>query len=212
MIHRQNPIKMENKPKPAWRFDIIISVCAMLVSMGTFATFLYQTKIIQEDSKASVYPHLEINRSSTIGENGEFTFYVRNVGIGPAFLKSMEIKYKGKIYKSRDFQEASLPIMFLRTILPYGSSNFPNLGTGSQIPLVIPAGESERFLHANNPNKDAKLLTEIIDEAQIKVCYSSVYKDYWTVEKYKQPVECKNCENENLLNPTIRSLQTSKKD
>ena len=35
--------------------------------------------------------------------------------------------------------------------------------------------------------------------ARIKVCYSSVYKDYWTVEKWKQPEECKNCENENLF-------------
>jgi hypothetical protein len=194
---------MPNKPKPKWRFDIIISVCAMLVSMGTFATFLYQTKIIQEDSKASVYPHLEINRSSTIGKDGEFTFFVRNVGIGPAFLKTMEIKYKGKIYKSKDFENASLPIMFLRSVLPYDST-FPNLGTGSQIPLVIPAGESERFLHSNNPDKDAKILTEIIDEAEIKICYSSVYKDYWTVEKYKQPEECKNCENENLFKPIIK--------
>jgi hypothetical protein len=185
---------MENIPKPEWRFDIIISICAMLVSMGTFATFLYQTEIIQEDSKASVYPHLKVARSSTIGKGGEFSFYIRNVGIGPAFLKSMEIKYKGKIYKS------TTPIIFLRSILPQ-DENFPNLGTGSPIPVVIPAGESERFLKSNYPEKDAKLLTEIFDEAEIKVCYSSVYKDYWTVEKWKQPEECKNCENEDLFKP-----------
>ena len=46
-----------------------------------------------------------------------------------------------------------------------------------------------------------KLLVEIFDKTEIKICYSSVYKDYWTVEKWKQPEECKNCENEDLFKP-----------
>ena len=189
-------------PKPQWRVDIIVSVSAMLVSLATFGIYLYQTKIIHEQARASVYPHLIVARSSTIGKGGEFSLYVRNVGIGPAFLKSMEIKYKGKIYKEFN-NEGEIykmtPYLFLVSILP--RENFPNLGTGLAIPLVIPAGESERFLNSNNPEKDAKLLTEIFDEAEIKVCYSSVYKDYWTVEKWKQPIECKNCENEDLFKP-----------
>ncbi len=76
---------MDTKTEPKWRFDIIISVCAMLVSMGTFATFLYQTKIIQEDSKASVYPHIEIERRYGSRESPYFTLVAKNVGIGPAF-------------------------------------------------------------------------------------------------------------------------------
>jgi hypothetical protein len=193
---------MENKPKPEWRFDIIISVCAMLVSMGTFATFLYQTKIIQEDSKASVYPHLEIVRKYN-NEKDPFIIYVRNVGIGPAFLKKMEINYKGKTYSSDDINLSGscLPFSFLRQILPI--NKIPYVGNGPNLPIVIPAGESEMFIRLNDKDeKSIAMMVEIFDNAKIKVCYSSVYKDYWTVEKWKQPEECKNCENEDLFKPT----------
>lgn len=193
---------MENKSKPEWRFDIIISICAMLVSMGTFATFLYQTKIIQEDSKASVYPHLEIVRKYN-NEKEPFIIYVKNVGIGPAFLKKMEIRYKGKTYSSDDvnLSGSCLPFSFLRQILP--PDKLPYVGNGPILPIVIPAGESEMFIRLNDKDeKSIPMMVEIFDNTKIKVCYSSVYKDYWTVEKYKQPIECKNCENQDLFKPT----------
>jgi hypothetical protein len=192
---------MENKPKPEWRFDIIISVCAMLVSMGTFATFLYQTKIIQEDSKASVYPHLKIElKSGGIG-NPYYRFGIKNVGIGPAFLKSMEIRYKNTTYSSKKFENGCLPGMFLREILSE-EKVYPYHANGSTLPMVIPAGINELFLESTGSQKDMQLLMKIFDESQIKICYASVYKEYWTVVKYKQPEECKNCENEDLLKPT----------
>ncbi|MEA5457502.1 hypothetical protein VB796_00530 [Arcicella sp. LKC2W] len=48
--------------KSVWRVDIIVSLSAMLICLATFGIYLYQTKIIQEQAKASVYPHLEIVR------------------------------------------------------------------------------------------------------------------------------------------------------
>lgn len=190
---------MEDKPKPEWRFDIIISISAMLVSLATFGIYFYQTKIIREDSRASVYPHLEIVRRYN-NDKEPFIISVRNVGIGPAFLKKMEINYKGKTYSSDDLKlsRSCLPFSFLRQILP--ADSLPYVGNGPNLPIVIPAGESEMFIRLNDKNeKVIAMMVDIFDNARIKVCYSSVYKDYWTVEKWKQPEECKNCENENLF-------------
>lgn len=192
---------MEDKPKPEWRFDIIISVSAMLVSLATFGIYFYQTKIIREDSRASVYPHLEIVREYN-GKTEAFILYVRNVGIGPAFLKKMEIEYKGKTYSSDDFKasDSCLPFRFLTKILPF--EKIPHVGNGPSLPVVIPAGEKEMFIRLNDKDENSiALMVGIFDEARIKVCYSSVYKDYWIVEKYRQPEECKNCEKENLFKP-----------
>ena len=192
---------MENKPKPEWRFDIIISVSAMLVSLATFGIYFYQTKIIREDSRASVYPHLEIQRRYGSLENVNFQLTVKNAGIGPAFLKTMEINYKGKIYQSKNF-DGSLPIVFLRQILK-SDDDFPFLEVGGTIPTVIPAGGQEVFLDLHSKKVgDMALLVSVFDQTKIKICYSSVYKDYWTVEKWKQPEECKNCEMEDLFKPT----------
>ena len=66
--------------KSVWRVDIIVSICAMLVSLATFGIYLYQTKIIQEQAKASVYPHLEVVREYN-NANNPFIIYVKNVGL-----------------------------------------------------------------------------------------------------------------------------------
>ena len=142
---------MENKPKPEWRFDIIISVSAMLVSLATFGIYFYQTKIIREDSRASVYPHVEIERRYGSVEFPHFTLKAKNVGIGPAFLKSIEIKYKDSIFYSRNY-DGNLPIIFLREILP-SDDKFPFLGVGGTIPMVIPAGQEEIFLTLNSKKR-----------------------------------------------------------
>ena len=186
-------------PKPQWRVDIIVSVSAMLVSLATFGIYLYQTKIIHEQARASVYPHLEIVRGYNNHDN-PFILYVRNVGIGPAFLKTMEIEYNGKIYKSKDFRNACLTGVVVRDVIP--AETLSDYSNGGTLPMVIPAGEKEVFIRLNSTKKeDIISLVEIFDNAKIKVCYASVYKDYWTILKNEQPIECKNCENEDLLKP-----------
>jgi hypothetical protein len=191
---------MANHSKPKWRFDIIISVCAMLVSVATFGIYLYQTKIIQEQARATVYPHLEVSREYGTGEKPYFFVKVRNVGIGPAFLKTMEFYYKDQIYRSRDKPFMCPTMMFLVNVLPK-NIDFPYIANGGVLPLVIPAGEEVKFLVSNDPKKDLELLLTIFEETTMKICYSSVYKEYWTVVNWKQPIECKNCENEDLFKP-----------
>ncbi len=185
--------------KTVWRVDIIVSLAAMLISLATFGLYFYQTKIIQDQAKASVYPHLEIIREYNNADN-PFILYIKNVGIGPAFLKKMEINYKGKTYTSSDISNSGscLPFRFLTKILPF--EKIPVVANGPSLPIVIPAGERIMFMRLNEANeKSIELLVNIFDNARIKVCYASVYKDYWTVEKWKQPEECKNCEYENLI-------------
>jgi hypothetical protein len=188
-----------NHRKFIWRVDIIVSLSAMLISLATFGIYLYQTKIIQEQAKASVYPHLEIVREYNNNDN-PFIIYVKNVGIGPAFLKKMEIKYKGKVYSSSDTENigSCLTFKFLTKIIPF--EKIPEVANGPNLPIVIPAGEKVMFIRLNQTDtKSIDLLVNIFDNSRIKVCYASVYKDYWMVEKWKQPEECENCENENLI-------------
>ncbi len=39
---------MENKTKPEWRFDIIISVSAMLVSLATFGIYFIKLRLFEK--------------------------------------------------------------------------------------------------------------------------------------------------------------------
>ena len=112
----------------------------------------------------------------------------------------MEIEYKGKIYKSKDFRNACLPGIVIRSSIP--EKILPNYANGSTVPMVLPAGEKEVLIRLNSTKQeDINSLVDIFDNAKIKICYASVYKDYWTVLKDEQPIECKNCENEDLFKP-----------
>lgn len=105
--------------------------------------------------------------------------YIKNVGIFPAFLKKMEIAYKVKIYSSDNINNSGscLPFRFLTQILPL--EKITNVGNGSSLPMVIPAGEKEMFIRLNDKDKKSiSLMVNIFDSVRIKVCYASVYKDY----------------------------------
>ena len=46
--------------KWTWDTDRIVSLCAMVVGVGSLTIILYQTKVMREQQRASVMPYLAI--------------------------------------------------------------------------------------------------------------------------------------------------------
>ena len=72
--------------------DRIVSISAIIVSLGTLFMIMYQTNLIREEQKASVMPSLFIGYGIQI-ENNEYEELIRvsNRGMGPAFLREVRI-------------------------------------------------------------------------------------------------------------------------
>ena len=81
--------------------DRILSVSAIMIGLMTLVVYFIQTRLIIDQQHAGVWPCIELsgtNDSKGTTNKEFFRVNVVNKGIGPALIKRVEIKYKGKIY------------------------------------------------------------------------------------------------------------------
>jgi hypothetical protein len=81
--------------------DRILSVSAILIGLMTLVVYFIQTRLIIDQQHAGVWPCIEISGSNDFKGTKDKEFFrvnVANKGIGPAIIKKVEIKYKGKVY------------------------------------------------------------------------------------------------------------------
>ena len=86
--------------------DRILSLTAILIGMMTLVVYFIQTRLIIDQQHAGVWPCVEItgtNYGDGSGVNEVFKVNVTNKGIGPAIIKKVELKFRGKIY--HDFSD-----------------------------------------------------------------------------------------------------------
>jgi hypothetical protein len=82
--------------------DRILSVTAILIGMMTLVVYFIQTRLIIDQQHAGVWPCVEIsgtNFGDSTGIKEDFKINVTNKGIGPALIKKVEVKFRGKVYK-----------------------------------------------------------------------------------------------------------------
>lgn len=156
-----------------WDADKFLSISAMLISVGTFATFIYQTNLIQKQQYASVLPYLEIWNSSP--EPNKYKLILVNNGIGPAFIQEIMIHYNGKVYKYD-------PSVFYGAVL-YEKDSADFISSNIFKGQVIPAGERVEMVVVNNSEKDAQKLRQVFGNqtARIEIVYASVYEEKWRI-------------------------------
>jgi len=84
--------------------DRLLGVSAMIISVLTLIIFIYQTSIINQQSKLSVKPQLSFILIQAENDSiMSFEQIVKNKGLGPAIIKNTSIYYDKKTY-SIDFE------------------------------------------------------------------------------------------------------------
>lgn len=162
----------------SWNTDRIVGFSAMAISLMTLVTFVYQTQLMERQSRLSVLPYLSIATSYN-PSLPSFSIRLENLGVGPAVLVSRSIIYKGKTY-NMDIDE-----FFLQEIPAFKDIAFlsyTSLDTGD----VLPAGTSEVVLGANDSLSTVNLLMEMVFELQeegldYEIVYKSIYEEEWKI-------------------------------
>jgi hypothetical protein len=116
-----------------------------------------------------------------------YAFVVTNNGIGPAFIKSIKINYKGKEFEMdpasfiyKEFFPKDTSLNFIYSNIPPGK--------------VIPAGAVIDMLTVEGSVKNAKKLRDLFgsgDEALLVITYASVYDETWEVSTGNFPIKTK---------------------
>jgi hypothetical protein len=85
------------------RADMIIAICALLISSLACAAAVLQTRVIGQQLSATVWPYLDYSTSTSnnTGNSGprvmdETTISVTNDGLGPAIIKQAGVTIDGR--------------------------------------------------------------------------------------------------------------------
>ena len=149
------------------------SIIALSVSFLALAIGAYQTRLMQNQARASVWPFIAINyRYFDAGTNAGFTWQVDNNGVGPARIESViltmddqPIRHWGEVLKKLNMQgDVDLSIDDINgNVLP------PNTNRETTIAAI----------KLTKPEQ-AKILHDARKRFKMDICYCSVYDECWT--------------------------------
>lgn len=150
-----------------------LTFAAIFISCLALVVSIFQTRIMQKQSEAAVWPRLTNSQSHG---SEHFVYTIRNEGVGPAIIKS--IKY---IYRDTSFQEISALVNYfaeleVKEIKENIDLNFTygNLAAGS----VIGVGDKHEVFVA----KDSTSITlgkKYLLKTNLRLDYCSIYEDCW---------------------------------
>ena len=146
--------------------ETFIAVAALVVSVTAVVVGIYEAALQRRHDVAEVWPHLEL---STWLNDTIATFRIDNTGLGPALVKSVEVRIDGK--PQRNWGEA------LRTL--YGHEPPPHSSATTVEHALRPGDQS---VLVSIPVRG--LSTDFWSWAgrmSVRVCYKSVFDQYWIV-------------------------------
>ena len=153
----------------------LASIIALTFSALTLYIYVRQTNILAEQTRASLWPYVQISCGMGIEETFLKTFYisVSNSGTGPAIIEHVVVKINGIEVENWDdfFKKVSPPFEIL-----FGIS------INSLRDRVIMPGQNFKFIEfSNNFELLNYLHPEHFNNMEIAICYKSVYNEHWTV-------------------------------
>ena len=156
--------------------EMLVALSAVLLSVCGLFVSIYETSLIRQAQRASVWPHVQIGVSLT---QAGIELRAQNTGVGPARIQASAVTYKGKTLedwrdlirsvagKEADSVKSTLSLINGR-VLPIDSMKSVIFSVASD------TGAVEREV--------VELLGRAILEGDVDVttCYCSVYNECWT--------------------------------
>jgi hypothetical protein len=160
-----------SKEKRRINSELTVALSAIFVSIVTLFVYIYQANIMRKQQYASVWPH--VIWDMTISSEEGFYISIYNKGVGPAFIRSTSLTYKG--------ETMSDPLMYLTKIV--GNIDSLNRWNVSVDNRVIGAGEEIRLVQLSGRDIINKLPADVYRDTEFQICFCSVYEDCWTSKK-----------------------------
>lgn len=155
--------------------EMLVALSAVLLSVCGLFISIYETSLIRQAQRASVWPHVQVGVSIT--QTG-VKLRAENTGVGPARIQASAVTYKGEtqadwsdLIRSVVGDEAD-SVGFTRSLI--NGRVLPSNSSETMFSVTTDSGAVEREV--------AALLGRAILEGDVDVtaCYCSVYDECWT--------------------------------
>jgi hypothetical protein len=161
---------------------LAVSFLALALSAYQAREMSAQTRLMQSQARAGVWPYLSIGYSiDDAGENPGYAFEIDNDGVGPARIESVTMTLDGK------------PVGTWREIFHAFFGDAPVSATYSKIyGKVLPPNTNRETtieaLHLSDIGQ-ARAFYAAQDRLEMTICYCSVYDDCWLARRSDPDVE-----------------------
>ena len=160
----------------------LTSGLALSVSIFALAIGAWQTRLMQGQARASVWPFLSIGYSySSNTDTDGFVWHIDNNGVGPARIESVTLGLDGKPMKN-----------WVEVMKALGATSPINVSTTSFNGDVIPPSlNRETTIKAIRVHQRevAALFKGAVDRFKMDVCYCSVYDECWVAHWQQSKVD-----------------------
>jgi len=160
----------------------LTSGLALSVSIFALAIGAWQTRLMQGQARASVWPFLSIGYSySSNTDTDGFVWHIDNNGVGPARIEAVSLSLDGKPMKN-----------WVDVMKALGATSPINVSTTSFNGDVIPPSlNRETTIKAIRVHQRevAALFKSAVDRFKMDVCYCSVYDECWVAHWQQSKVD-----------------------
>lgn len=140
----------------------------------------YQAYLAREQQRMSAWPYVSLDNSNAAGAH----FFVRNVGLGPALVRAVEVTVDGR--PARTWGAVVRAAVGGDTALSYSTVS-SSLGAGT---VVLPGAAVETFRLVGPPAVAERLHQAATrDRIVRRVCYCSLYRECWWADSRTQGQE-----------------------
>jgi hypothetical protein len=160
----------------------LTSMLALAVSIFALAIGAWQTRLMQSQARASVWPHLSIGYTynTNVDENG-FIWSIDNNGVGPARIERIAVTLDGKPMKT--WKDVLLALGF-HGEMRVSTTSF----SGDVIPPSLNRETAIAAIRINTADA-AATFKAAVPRFTMDICYCSVYDDCWVAHWQSPKVE-----------------------
>lgn len=163
-----------------WSADRIMSTSALALTIISLIALFYQLSLAREENElirkqqsASVLPHLSQWFSNT---SEGFKIIFGNKGVGPAFIKKVDLELKDTTFHNTDHLVNHL----LKEIYKRDSISIPASTSTFSDGYVLPANETIEIVVVKKP-EHFKIFKEFLNDIELDftITYADVYGSEW---------------------------------
>jgi hypothetical protein len=169
------------EPRPSrWRrirSDLFLSGAATVISLCALATTAWQTGIMRQQLRLSVWPRLRVDtRFITSNDAKAFRMQLENLGVGPAIVTSVRVHYRGQPF-------AQVRQVFDKVVQEQGASR-KDFNTSSWTDLdqdtVLAQQQNLELLFVSGP-RVPEIIGKLEAHLDVKIQYASIYGEIWEI-------------------------------
>ncbi|TDR20482.1 hypothetical protein [Marinicella litoralis] len=182
------------------RLNFIIAVCAILISAASFYATYLQADAANKQVKAMTLPLIQYGHGNAMGDDEKvINFSLKNAGIGPALLRTVEFTYQGKTYDHifqilNDCCKTVTDLYY--TEEKHAANDLPQFITSPLVNTIIAGQDNHVFLKFKYHEKTKELwelLNEIRFDFEFSACYCSMLDQCYTVNEKAESQAVKAC-------------------